>query len=59
MDSREMQARSAAARWGGMSAEEKSAEMSRVRKTGIKNLAKKKRVIRKPNDKSSNGGGEA
>ena len=43
MTAREMQARATAKRWGGMTAEEKSAEMSRVRKKGIKNLAKKQR----------------
>ena len=42
MTAKEMQARSADKRWSGLSAEEKSAEMSRVRKLGIKNRAKKK-----------------
>jgi len=59
MTAREMQARATAKRWGGMTAEEKSAEMSRVRKTGIKNSAKKKGSTRRPNDKVRDGGGEA
>ena len=42
MTAREMQARATAKRWGGMTAEEKSTEMSKVRKKGIKNLAKKR-----------------
>ena len=36
-----------------MTAEERSAEMSRIRKKGIKNRGKKKGVPRRPNDKLS------
>ena len=49
MTAKEMQARATAKRWGGMTAEEKSAEMSKVRKKGIKTRAKKRSVIRRPN----------
>lgn len=43
------QRRAAAALWAGMSGPERSAEMSRRRKKGIKNRAKKKGSTRRPN----------
>jgi predicted Fe-S protein YdhL (DUF1289 family) len=44
------QKRAAVSRWSGMSKKERSAEMSSVRKKGIKNL---KRTARRSNDKVS------
>lgn len=49
---RDMQRRSAEARWGGLSAAERSAKMKALRAKGIK---KTKRVARRSNDKVSDG----
>ena len=50
---REMQARSAASRWGGLSAAEKSAAMKALRAKGTR---KPKRTARRHNDKAERPG---
>jgi uncharacterized Zn finger protein (UPF0148 family) len=49
------QNRAAKSRWANMTKAEKSAEMSRIRRKGIK---QSKRVTRRANDKVSDGGGQ-
>lgn len=45
------QRRAAASRWAGMTPKERAAEMSRIRKKGIKKRGKKQGVSRRPNVK--------
>jgi predicted Fe-S protein YdhL (DUF1289 family) len=52
------QRKAAASRWAGMTQEERAAEMSRVRKKGIKKRGKKKSATRRPNVKITDGGQE-
>jgi len=49
------QRRAAASRWSGMTAEERAAEMSRIRKKGIKKRGKKTSAPRRPNADISGG----
>jgi predicted Fe-S protein YdhL (DUF1289 family) len=46
------QRKAAASRWAGMTAEERSAEMSRIRKKGIKKRGKTKRAASKANSQA-------
>lgn len=55
---REMQRRSAASRWGGMSGEQRAAKMSALAKARwAKAKGKNKRVARRSNAEVSDGGG--